>query len=392
MSFLLAVVLLAAPAPAQPLPDAADLLKQSQDAMRNHRSVQFESDMVVEMMMGASPMKMNITASLAIKNPGKMRAESKMPMGTSTMISDGESTWMYFSMLKQYTKVPAARGLQGVLEASGIRLPDPSKSQGRPKTLREETIEVDGAKHDCWVVETTIDRMPLPAPPGAELSGAVFHVWIDKSLKMDLKTEVSGKMQGGAMPAAIEFRQSLNKHGLKLDAEIPDSTFAFTPPADAKEVPQFAGMEPPNLAGKPAPAFQVKALDGKAYELASLKGKVLLLDFWTTWCGPCRREAPMLEKLQRQFRDKDLVVLGINVGEDRETIEKFLKEVRVSFPIAQAGNGEVIEEYRVSAFPTYVVIGRDGTIAAHQIGGSGEAKLYGLLEKAGLKLAPKKEQ
>ncbi len=170
MRFLLAVVFLAASALAQPLPDAADLLKQSQDAMRKHRSVQYDSDMVMEMMMEGNPMKMNITASLAIKNPGKMRAESKMPMGTSTM-SDGESTWMYLSMLKQYTKVPAARGLEGVLAASGIRMPDPAKAQGKSKTIREETIEMDGAKHDCWVVETTIDKMPLPTPPHRTSSG-----------------------------------------------------------------------------------------------------------------------------------------------------------------------------------------------------------------------------
>ena len=389
MSSLLPVALLAAQALAPPLPDAADLLKQSQDAMRKHRTVQFESDMVMDMMMGANPMKMNVTASLAVKNPGKMRVETKMPMGTSTMISDGETTWMYLSMLKQYTKVPAARGVQGVLETSGIRMPDPAKSQGKSKTLREEKIEMDGEKHACWVVETTIEKMPLPS--GAAISAAVFHVWIDKNSKMDLKTEMSGKMQGGPMPAAIEFRQSINKRGLKLDAEIPDSTFTFNPPADAKEVPQFdaPGMEPPSLTGKAAPAFQVKSLDGKAYELASLKGKVLLLDFWTTWCSPCRREMPMLEKLHREFRDKDLVVLGLNVGEDRETIEKFLKEAPVSYAIAPAGDGEVVAAYQVSAFPTYVVIGRDGTIAAHQIGGSGEAKLYGLLEKAGLKRAPK---
>jgi thiol-disulfide isomerase/thioredoxin len=88
------------------------------------------------------------------------------------------------------------------------------------------------------------------------------------------------------------------------------------------------------LAGKPAPEFRVTDMHGKAISLAELKGKTVLLDFWTTWCPPCQADAPAIDKLNQKFGDKDLKVIGISMDEDRETVEKYLKKHPHNFPVA----------------------------------------------------------
>jgi len=121
------------------------------------------------------------------------------------------------------------------------------------------------------------------------------------------------------------------------------------------------------LEGKQAPDFSLKALDGKTYKLSDLKGKVVLIDFWATWCGPCREELPIIEKLHREFKDKNLVALGIS-NEDRDTIEKFLKNNPLTFPILLDEKGKVAKSYRVVAIPRLLLIDKTGKIRKDILG------------------------
>ena len=172
--------------------------------------------------------------------------------------------------------------------------------------------------------------------------------------------------------------------------DLADSLFKFTPPEDARELTDVPGLEKtPDLAGKAAPPLRVKSLAGETFDLASLKGKTVLLEFWATWCGPCRREMPTVEKIAREFKANGLVVLGLNVGEQREVVEKFLKTANVSYPVALVDDADVT--FQVNSIPTYVVIDRDGKVVAYQIGGAGEAALRESLAKAGLKASPPKK-
>jgi len=122
-----------------------------------------------------------------------------------------------------------------------------------------------------------------------------------------------------------------------------------------------------NLEGKQAPDFSLKALDGKTYKLSDLKGKVVLLDFWATWCPPCREELPIIEKLHQEFKDKNLVVLGIS-NEDRQTIENFLKNNRLTFPILIDEREKVGKSYKVVAIPRVLLIDKTGKIRKDILG------------------------
>jgi hypothetical protein len=97
-----------------------------------------------------------------------------------------------------------------------------------------------------------------------------------------------------------------------------------------------------------------------------------------------------MEKIHQEFKANGLVVLGLNVGEDRGTVEKFLKTAKVNYPIALTGDSDVVPAFEVTAYPTYVVIDREGNIAAYQVGSAGEAALRETIAKGGIKANPPK--
>jgi thiol-disulfide isomerase/thioredoxin len=161
----------------------------------------------------------------------------------------------------------------------------------------------------------------------------------------------------------------------------------FTVPANFREVTEFTPWNAAKImeqfAGKPAPALQLKGIDGKAISLATYKGKIVLLDFWATWCPPCRADAPALEKLHRQH-SRDLAIIGISVSEERAIVEKFLREYPRAYPVALTTENELGRPYQAGPLPLYLVIDREGKLTAAVEGDQGMAELRRLLKKAGL--------
>ncbi|MDR1374449.1 MAG: TlpA family protein disulfide reductase [Treponema sp.] len=141
----------------------------------------------------------------------------------------------------------------------------------------------------------------------------------------------------------------------------------------AAEIPQkvsraFVRAGLPVLRRPPAaPDFSLPLIDGTNIRLTELKGKVVFLNFWATWCGPCRAEMPSMEVLYRRYRDQGLEILAINVQEDRETAAAFMDRFRLSFPAA-LDNGGVSRRYGIAAFPTTYIIDREGLIISRIVG------------------------
>ncbi len=112
----------------------------------------------------------------------------------------------------------------------------------------------------------------------------------------------------------------------------------------------------------PAPNFTLKSLSGKNIKLSEMAGNVVLINFWATWCGPCREEMPLLNALHNKYQLLGFTVLGVNVEENPENARDFLKDYPVDFPVLLDSQNSVSRQYDVVAMPTTVVVDRDGNM------------------------------
>lgn len=120
----------------------------------------------------------------------------------------------------------------------------------------------------------------------------------------------------------------------------------------------------------PAPDFTLTDMQGEAVSLSQYRGKVILLNFWAGWCPPCRAEMPSMEKLYRQLKDRDFVILAVNVEEGgRAAVQDFTREIPVSFPILLDTAQTVSRLYRVRGLPQSYIIDREGKIVQQVTGG-----------------------
>ncbi|HUV21277.1 MAG TPA: TlpA disulfide reductase family protein [Gammaproteobacteria bacterium] len=114
--------------------------------------------------------------------------------------------------------------------------------------------------------------------------------------------------------------------------------------------------------GKRAPDFTLKSLGGKNLKLSEMAGKVVLINFWASWCGPCREEMPLLNALHNKYEPLGFTVLGVNVEEDTNAAKGFLKNFPADFPVLLDNTNQVSRQYKVIAMPTTVVVDRDGNV------------------------------
>jgi thiol-disulfide isomerase/thioredoxin len=133
--------------------------------------------------------------------------------------------------------------------------------------------------------------------------------------------------------------------------------------------------------GSAAPDFVLTTLDGGEARLSDFGGKVVLINFWATWCGPCREEMPLFEEAQQQFGTENLVILAVNVQESPGTVRPFVERLALTYPIVMDTKGSVARRYQVRSYPTTYFIGRDGRVEGRRVGAYTRSILFGRLEQ-----------
>lgn len=179
---------------------------------------------------------------------------------------------------------------------------------------------------------------------------------------------VSGLMP--VMRMAFPVQQVQQLQGLQVGAVVRFSLHARGPEWVIASREQVGEHPPPRSASFPAPDFTLPTLSGAPIRLADLRGKVVLLDFWVTWCSPCRAEMPALDALYRRYKDRGLEVLAVNLDTvSTSTVQAFVREVGTTFRVALDPSSSTARTYRVVGLPTAYLIDRAGNVVVQEIGG-----------------------
>ena len=182
-----------------------------------------------------------------------------------------------------------------------------------------------------------------------------------------MKAELAGA-QTGLIEAEINLADSLSQAGL-LQGQISDLEDKL---ADAQSQPptleQNTAASEGSQIGDLSPAFQLKDLDGKTVSLRDLSGRPILLNFWASWCSPCRTEMPYLQQAYDKWQGQGLVLLTIDLRDPVSAVSQFVQEGNYSMPVLLDSSGEVGAKYAVTVIPTTFFIGRSGIIEDRRIG------------------------
>ncbi|NLX11845.1 MAG: TlpA family protein disulfide reductase [Chloroflexi bacterium] len=132
----------------------------------------------------------------------------------------------------------------------------------------------------------------------------------------------------------------------------------------------------------PAPTFSVTTFDGETLQLADLRGQAVVINFWASYCLPCREEAPMLERVWQDYRDQGVVFLGINTDDIERDAREYMAQYGVTYPNAPDKGGRIEDDYRITGIPETFVVNTEGEIVQHFLAQPREADLRAKIDEA----------
>lgn len=322
---------------------------------------------------------LDFTASAGGKGQFLHQLKDEMRLG-----ADGKVAYLYAEKMQRYHQEDLEDGklsdeFRDTLAAQNpllviYHLGDPASLLSRYEGLKFTAANpADPASHD--VISALAD-------------GASVRFFFDAKTHVlrRVETDVAEVLKKEGVPLVNKALVTIEYRDVEIKDSLPEEVFAWTVPAGAREFEQdqpAGDKDSQQLVGATAPAFKLKGMDDKEVALADLKGSVVVLDFWATWCGPCVASMPALDAIHKEFSEKGLKLFALNLREEKKTVEQFLAAKSLSLPVLLDEQGRVANQYAVSGIPQTVVIGKDGVIRKVFVGfGGDDAPLRSAIEAA----------
>lgn len=315
--------------------------------------------------------------TLSMERPARLRLEVKSEEIEIHFVRDEVNLTVYVPSFDQFTIDAVSETPSAVIERAGFG----------PFSLAIPLV-AELAKNNPF--EAMLSDSGTVSYVGAETFGGVdchririshaaetWDVWIEIGEQPVLRRIVPDTaafvkdMKANGFDGTLSVEASLGPWAFEAK---PDAVFAFDVPEGAKRVAAFRPPEPKHvLVGKPAPEFEIDILDGGTFNLAEVKGKeIIILDFWATWCGPCRMAMPILERVAKRFADQDVRLYAVNLEEDIPSIRRFISQQKLGLTTLLDKTGAVGLQYKAHSIPQTVIIGKDGTVQVVHVGYSAD--------------------
>jgi thiol-disulfide isomerase/thioredoxin len=356
-------------------------LKQKREAVPSLHQ-EFEVSQTFKLASGEQSSKLQMILDMS---HGQWREKNISGLSTRIRIFDGNELFSFEEGDDEFMRIkPRPKD-----DAPNPALYGPGELEWRKAVeVERKPCGLSGKEQICAIID-----VPLKPSAGVDANGydLVFSqgrervaMSMDTGLVLSAFSVTSVRRKRSPYTSEITYVLKRSSYGREPDVSLFKLAEGMR---EVKELSKWnAAKIKKQLVGKPAPELSLTDIEGKQVTLASLKGKTVLLDFWTTWCGPCRADGPALDKLYAKYGDHNLEIIGISVSEDRAIVEKFLKEHRRAYPIVLTSENEMPRPFQIGTLPTYIVIEKDGHIAGVVEGDQGFSDLRKMLKKAGMEV------
>jgi len=353
----------ALPASAQ-TPDGERVLKDMAAHFRNLE--QFKVDVNVDVHIDMQGQRQNSSASInaAVHKPDRFRLAFTSEGTTGLTVNDGEQTTTFIPSIKQYmvqdtdADAPLDHEMMGVLLNGALVAADPYGAMTRG--AQQITYQ-----QQATVGEREVDVVRMVTPEGV----VDVHVTQgDKPVPVKVVVDQTPMLQAAGRDGSVKVTMTYDNW--TVDEALDEALFKFEAPEGVKQVSQFREPQASDaLVGNAAPAVKLETLDGGQFTLDEAKGKIVVLDFWATWCGPCIRAMPLIKQAVADFDSDQVVLYMVNQRESEDKINAFLqKHEMADLNVLLDRNAEVARAYQVRGIPQTVVIDASGVVQAVHVG------------------------
>lgn len=331
------------------------------------------------------------TFQIASMRPDKFTIYLKEPEQRTRIYCDGE-TLITATAPDAFFRLPNAISIQEAVTNLSVPMgPYPEPLLALTLAGADPAISLIAGMKSIEVVDKNDFRNKIPAVHirGIQADAVTWDLWISRNetpkplrLLVDLTPMLIASDQVH-VPDGFSYQIRYDFLTWRISGSVNDSLFTFTPAPNAKEyksledyyesIAGVTGEHP--LLGKPAPRFESTTLTGEKIGLEDLNDRVVVIDFWATWCAPCVAAMPIIKEVTDKFAEQGVISLAINTGEEKEDVETFLKEQELDLTVLLDPKGKIADAYKADAIPQTIVIGKSGAVESVHLGFAGEEAL-----------------
>lgn len=365
--------------------EAREVLDKVRDAYKNLKSLDATGTITADINVGGNRQTEKGIFTSSWSSPNKFRHEMAEDI---TVGSTGEKFYVHRPVKNDYKSVDAPKTRGG-----SETIPQPMRDVLTNQNISLMCALVDDAA--TFLVEGTLEvskgpDVKLGEKPfvALEFKGEreSYRVLLDPStyLVRQVVVDMKKSIEASGAENVEKFTVTTDYVKTTVNPTIAEKAFAWAAPDGAREATAPAAEEGDAVAlvGKDAPDFTLNGMDGKPVNLKDEKGAVIILDFWATWCGPCKVSLPGLNKLHKELSPKGLKTWAIDLEEDKAKIAPVAEKICPDIPVLLDEKSEVAKLYGVSGIPQTVVIGKDGKVKKVFVGAGNEAKIKAVVEAA----------